>query len=268
MISFSEFPDEAIRDLREYQLAMIEIKLDEETNLDEIVNLFVDINQKGVKVTRLQIVRSMRRDDPFLKSVYRLVAEKQDRHQDVHTIIKRGSISDVLKQLTVVAGAADKDAMADRMWGKLMEFALFVRNGGTHGKGSDVINKFVEKGEELPLTGEEQKKLRRVFTFLEQSYNNSGLARTRLSSEYSHFYIMTTSLLAGLLVKDATLDDRAHLAKKLTMFGAMIDNGPGQRLEGEETDLEKYLALSSRQTTDAKKRGQRQKLFEKILGTL
>lgn len=55
-VAFSEFPDDAIRNLREYQLALIEIKLGEETNLDEIINLFVDINQKGAKVTRLQIV--------------------------------------------------------------------------------------------------------------------------------------------------------------------------------------------------------------------
>jgi hypothetical protein len=121
MVPFSDFPDDAIRDLREYQLAMIEIKLDEDTNLDEIVNLFVDINQKGVKVTRLQIVRAIKRDDPFLKSVYGLVAEKQPRYHDSFTQVKKGTVADVLGKLSVVAGAADKAAKADRMWGKMMD---------------------------------------------------------------------------------------------------------------------------------------------------
>jgi hypothetical protein len=146
-------------------------------------------------------------------------------------------------------------------------FALFIRNDNKHGKGSDVLKKFVEKGEEQELTSDERKKLRRVFTFLSDAYRTT-LSKTRLASDYSHFYIMTTALLSGLLRKDADKDARATLVQKLAKFGAMLENKPVPRIEGEETDLEKYLSLSRTQTTDAKKRGQRQELFEKIVKNL
>ena len=268
MVPFADFPDEAIRDLREYQLAMIEIKLDEETNLDEIINLFVDINQKGARVTRLQIVRAIKRDDPFLKSVYALIAEKQPRYNDIFTKVKKGTVSGVLGKLSVVKGAADKNAQADRMWGKLMEFALFIRNGDKHGKGSDVLKKFVEKTEEPELNPQEKKRLRRAFTFLKDAYRNDALSNSRLASDYSHFYIMTTALLSGYLANNADQPARDALAQQLAKFGAMLDERAGQPNVGEETDLDKYLSLSSKQTTDAKKREQRQKLFQKIVKTL
>ncbi len=44
-VKFADFKSNAIRDLREYPIPTIEITLDENTNLDEIINLFVDINQ-------------------------------------------------------------------------------------------------------------------------------------------------------------------------------------------------------------------------------
>ena len=264
-IAFSKFPDEAIRDLREYQLALIEIKLSEETNLDEIINLFVDINQKGAKVTRIQIVRAMKRDDPFLQSVYDLVAEKQPRYHDMFTVVKKGTIPAVLGKLSTVAGAADKTAKADRMWGKLMELALFVRNGNTHGKGADVLKKFIDKGREDALTSEEKKKLRRVFTFLDDAYDGD-LGNTRLASDYSHFYIMTTSLLSSdLLPKGADEASRSALKQKLVKFGQMLENKQEPRADGTRNDMEEYISLSARQTTDAKKRKTRQQLFEKIV---
>jgi Protein of unknown function DUF262 len=268
MIPFSAFPDDAIRDLREYQLPMIEIKLDEETNLDEIINLFVDINQKGAKVTRINIVRALKRDDAFLKSVYELVAEKQPRYQDIFVKVKKGSVPLVLGKLSIVAGGADKTARADRMWGKLMELALFIRNNKTHGKGSDVLKKFISKSPEPELTIDEKMQLRRVFTFLEYGYRTE-LVRTRLASDYSHFYILATALLAGnLLPKNADQQLRETLITKLTTFGKMLEIKSAPRAEGEETDMERYINLSSRQTTDSKKRKQRQDLFEKIINTL
>lgn len=269
-IPFSKFSDEAVRDLREYQLAMIEIKQDEEANLDEIISLFVDINQKGAKVTRLQIVRALKRDDPFLKSVYDLVAEKQPRYQDVFVQVKKGKVVGVLSKLSVVSGAVDKTAMADRMWGKLMELSLFVRNGNKHGKGSDVLKKFVEKKEENALSGAETKTLRRLFTFLDEAYS-SGLSNTRLATDYSHFYIMATSLLTGLLPTHTgavAAQQRKDLIGRLKKFGALLENPEAKKTDGEETDLERYLNLSSRQTTDAKKREQRQVLFKRIVASL
>ena len=246
---------------------MIEIKQDEEANLDEIINLFVDINQKGAKVTRLQIVRALKRDDPFLKSVYGLIAEKQPRYQDVFVRVKKGKVVGVLSKLSVVSGAVDKTAMTDRMWGKLMELALFVRNGNKHGKGSDVLKKFVEKKEESALASAEAKSLRRLFTFLDEAYA-SGLGNTKLATDYSHFYIMSTSLLTGMLppeTRDDPAKDRQQLTEKLKNFAGLLEHPPTKRPDQEETDLEKYINLSSRQTTDARKREQRQTLFKKIV---
>jgi hypothetical protein len=164
--------------------------------------------------------------------------------------------------------------MADRMWGKLMELALFVRNGNKHGKGSDVLKKFVEKKEEEALTSAETKSLRRLFTFLDEAYKK-GLGQTRLATDYSHFYIMATSLLSGLLpIPTGTLSspsvraERDALTAKLKKFGNILASPPTKRTDGEETDIERYLSLSSKQTTDAKKREQRQKLFKEIIGSL
>lgn len=165
-------------------------------------------------------------------------------------------------------GAADKTAKADRMWGKLMELALFLRNDNKHGKGADVLKKFVDKEPQGPLTSEEKKKLRRVFTFLDAAYRN-GLGDTRIARDYGHFYIMATSLLSGdLLTKDADSEARATLTQKLTKFSEMLDIGPEPHADGKKTDMETYLELSAKQTTDAKKRQFRQVLFEKIIKSL
>jgi len=83
--SFKEFDQSMIRDLREYPIPTIEIALNENTSLDEIISLFADINQYGARVTRLNIVRAMKRKDPLLEDIYKLIAVKQKRNQDVFT---------------------------------------------------------------------------------------------------------------------------------------------------------------------------------------
>jgi len=88
-IKFADLDENVIRDLREYPIPTIEIALNENTQLDEIISLFVDINQYGAKVTRVNIVRAMKREDPLLKDVYALVAEKQPRRQDILTRRKK-----------------------------------------------------------------------------------------------------------------------------------------------------------------------------------
>src|SRR5205814_1198318 len=142
--------------------------------------------------------------------------------------VKKGTVAGVLGKLSVVKGAADKTAQADRMWGKLMEFALFVRNGNQHGKGSDVLKKFVEKAEEPALGADEKKRLRRAFTFLKDAYKDAALSGSRLASDYSHFYVMTTALLSGLLPNDADEDARADRAQRVVKFGVMLDKRAGK----------------------------------------
>ena len=59
-IQFSELSDDEIRELREYLLPIIEITLEDETNLDELIALFVDINKNAKPVQREQIVAAMK----------------------------------------------------------------------------------------------------------------------------------------------------------------------------------------------------------------
>jgi Ca2+-binding EF-hand superfamily protein len=115
------------------------------------------------------------------------------------------------------------------------------------------------------LSNEERKKLKRTFSFLDKAYKN-GLTGTRLSSDYAHFYIMSTTLLEqGIFPVDLDKDGRAELTRKLIEFGKHMVVQPPPK---DDTDMGKYLLLSSKQTTDAKKRVDRQKLFKEILGTL
>jgi hypothetical protein len=56
---FADLDEEVIREFREYAIPTIEISLTDDSHLDEIINLFVDINQQGVQVGRFHIVKAM-----------------------------------------------------------------------------------------------------------------------------------------------------------------------------------------------------------------
>ncbi len=261
-VPFSRFSNEEIRNLREYAIPTIEITLDEATELDEIVELFVDINQYGERVNRIDIIKAIKANDPLLESVYKLIAEKKPKQMDVFTKINRTMFRFVLRRLSVISRAGNKSASADRMWSKLMELVLFIRAGNVHSKGSATLKKFMDSEKETALTHAERKKLRRVFSFLSKAYR-SGLEKTTLAAEYSHFYIMSTALLSEEFFPLNTDDaGRKELIRKLTAFGKLIDRGPALR---EDENMESYRALSSRQTTDAAKRTERERLFKLLV---
>src|SRR5581483_7844100 len=69
-VTFAALEDAAIRELREYPIPTIEITLSDESALDDMISLFVDINQQGVKVNRFDIVKAMGRNDPMLLDVF------------------------------------------------------------------------------------------------------------------------------------------------------------------------------------------------------
>ena len=76
--TFAELDDALVRDFREYSIPAIEINLDtEEGGLQEIIDLFIDINQLGVKVNRFDIVRTMYEKNKLLSDVFKLVGQKQ-----------------------------------------------------------------------------------------------------------------------------------------------------------------------------------------------
>jgi hypothetical protein len=69
MVSFQDLNEDVVRDFREYAIPTIEINLTDDSHLDEIINLFVDINQQGVPVSRFHIVKAMGKNNRLLRSV-------------------------------------------------------------------------------------------------------------------------------------------------------------------------------------------------------
>jgi hypothetical protein len=57
-----------VRNFAEYAIPTVEIQLDEGTTLDEIISLFVDINQQGVPVNRFDVVKAMYKNGNCLAS--------------------------------------------------------------------------------------------------------------------------------------------------------------------------------------------------------
>jgi hypothetical protein len=261
-VKFADLDEKVIRELREYPIPTIEIALNENTQLDEIISLFVDINQYGARVTRLNIVRAVKREDPLLKDVYALVAEKQTRRQDVFTRRRKTPFVGVLKNLQTISSVEDPAAQADRMWERLFEIALFVRSGGVHRKPTEILKAFLKPATlgQPKLTRPERSKLTRVFTFLHDAYKNTELGKTRFASDQTHFYIMVTSLLGSDLL--TTIEEKV-LISRLIKFGNLI----GAKAIS-DVEVQVYVDLSSKQTTDAEKRKQRQQKFEEIVKNL
>ncbi len=234
-----------------------------------MINLFVDINQSGVHVSRINIVRAMKQGDPLLKDVYNLIAERQVRKQDVFTRRKKTPFVSVLKRLKIVASVADKTVQADRMWEKLLELALFVRSNGTHRKPTEILKSFIKKPD-IPakLSKKERAALTATFQFLKEAYKTPSLGDSRLATDQTHFYTVATSLLhSDLLKRYGTVD----LIKKFAKFSQLIDK-PYDPHEVSNDPLEQavstYQALSTEKTTDASRRRDRQKEFIKAVDLL
>ncbi len=89
--------DEVIREFHEYVIPTIEITLSEDdpSSLDEIINLFVDINSYGEKVKRFDIVKAMSKD-ALLASVFELISRKEKRKKDILYKAKHTDFTKVL----------------------------------------------------------------------------------------------------------------------------------------------------------------------------
>ena len=265
--TLKELDENTIARLREYMVPTIEIELNENTSLNELINLFVDINQFGVKVNRVNIVRAMKQNDPLLKDVYDLIAIRQVRKQDIFTRRKSTPFVAVLKKLKIVSSVADKTVQADRMWEKLLELALFVRSQGSHRKPTEILKSFIKKPD-IPekLSKSERAALTRTFSFLRTAYGKSNaLIQSRLATDQTHFYTVATSLLNSDLMDKI---DEKTLIERITQFGVLIDKpydpqAPPQKEP--EKSVARYLALSSEKTTDATRRKDRQAEFVKAI---
>jgi hypothetical protein len=267
--AFADLDGSTIARLREYLIPTVEIELNENTSLNEMINLFVDINQFGVKVSRINIVRAMKQGDPLLRDVYDLIAERQVRKQDVFTRRKKTPFVSVLKRLKIVSSVADRTVQADRMWEKLLELALFVRSNGTHRKPTEILKSFIKKPDvPAKLSKKERAALATTFNFLKQAYKTSTLADSRLATDQTHFYSMATSLLNSDLLKRYSED---VLTKKLGKFANLIEKPHDPHTfstDPLEQAISKYRSLSTEKTTDAARRKDRQQEFIKAIDLL
>lgn len=269
--AFHELPDEVVRNFREYALPTIEIDLDETTSLDEIISLFVDINQRGVRVQRFDIVKAIRKDDPLLRSVFNLLAETQRRKQDTFYRMKRNEFTAVLKRVQAIANIATSNPKIDRRWERLLEIALFTRTG-KHRKPVEVLKSFMVQGKEQRkrLTAGETHQLRETFRFLRDAYKHEAIGKSRLATDQTHFYTMTKAILGGSLLKAPSEQQKQRgkqLQFKLAEFGGMLGGtiSPKGKVRPR---FKKYLEASTKQTTDVSRRGERERIFLEILQLL
>lgn len=267
-VTFADLDDDAVRDFREYAIPTIEINL-EDSDLDEIISLFVDINQQGAKVTRFDIVKAMR-ENPLLDDSFKLIAQQQKRGMDIRYKVKNTDFSRVLSRLQVVQGATGPNAKVDRMWERLLEIALFCRTR-KHRAPAAILKSFIKGSSDIErakITVAEKNLLETVFKFLAKTYV-AGLSNSKFATDQTHFYTMATSLVAGdlLMPVDQGPPDFASLKRKLLVFGKIIDGK-----EKAHTRLAKlvrdYQARSVKQTTHIGQREARQTLFLRIIEEL
>lgn len=252
---FSDLDSNLVAHFREYPIATIEVDLDSEdapVTMDEIVNLFIDINQMGVKVSRFDIVKAIRQD-PLFKQVLKLVAVRQVRKKrSVYFKAIKSDFVFVLKRLNLVARLKDPNSRVDRMWERLTEIALFTRTG-KHRAPADILKGFIKgDSKNVPLSKAELRRLRKSFKFLRKAYSDSPrLMKSKLATDQPQFYTLITTLLSTDLEERYS---QSKLTKKLTTFGKMIDSkSPTARVK-------EYKELSAKQTTHPSRRDRRQTL--------
>jgi hypothetical protein len=262
-LRYEDLDETTVARMREYLIPTIEIELNENTSLNEMINLFVDINQFGVKVNRINIVRAMKQGDPLLRDIYNLIAIRQERRQDVFTQKKRTPFVSVLKKLKIISAVADGTVQADRMWEKLLELALFVRSGGTHRKPTEILKSFIKKPD-VPekLSSTERATLSGTFKFLEAAYRKSEkLRESRLATDQTHFYTMATSLLSTDLLERVEADDLLRKLERLSELLEKPHDPKGTPESPIDNAISTYRDLSTEKTTDALRRKERQRVF-------
>lgn len=277
--TFKNLPDEIVREFREYAIPTIEIELDEDTSLDEIINLFVDINQQGERVKRFDIIKAIGQGNALLSSVFELVAQEQTRRNDKFFKKKNNSFTRVLERLQVVSKIEDRNQSVDRMWERLVEIVLFNRTG-SHRQPGQVLKTFMPinavNGKSTPLhspditavTTQEIAKIKARFDFLDKAYKETTLGETRMARDLPHFYTLITVLLSSdLLEAHGAPPDYGNLRNKLVKFAAMLEQVVYEDKKI-STAMEEYKRAAARQTTHPGRRRTRADQLLKVLESI
>jgi hypothetical protein len=153
--TLKDLTNEEMLKFRDYLLSTIEIDLDETTSLDEIIQLFVDINQQVVQVKRFDIVKALYLKDPALLQIFDLIAIKQVRAEDTFCKLRKTAFGRVLRQLDVVRRVEDTMNRVDIMWEKLFELGLFVATA-EHRKPVQILKEFISHKAQKPKLTRQQ----------------------------------------------------------------------------------------------------------------
>jgi hypothetical protein len=254
--------NDVIRDFREYTIPTIEIALDDDTEIDEIISLFVDINQQGVPVSRFDIVKAMCRESKILKKAFSLVSTEQRRGDDVFYQMKDSNISKVLKQLSLISRTADQKNKVDKIWQKTIEVLIFTATKEHH-KPSDILKGFISQKDKLISTKIDTPIIRQaqsIFAFYWKLYKKKSMLDSPIAKDQTHFYTSITSIIKfDFLSKYG----EAELMNRMAFFNSL--------LQGTKTDkrfdknIKQYKLLSESHTTDSKKRTEREIIFKGII---
>lgn len=266
--SFADLDNEIVRTFREYAIPTIEINMDDEsTSIDELVSLFIDINQEGVKVTRFDVVKALGRD-PLFKQVFDLIALKEIRKKKSRYYkAKNTNYVYVMKRLNIVGKLADRNSQVDRMWERLTEIALFARSG-KHRAPADILKSFIKAGDEQNsrMNKVELSKLQRVFDYLATAYRKvPEFMANRFATDQPQFYTMVTLLLSTKMMDSFT---PVEFASKLIAARDVLDGQVDEPEEMDEEDIALYMDASTKQTTHPARREARHVVLVKAIAAL
>ena len=244
----------------------MEINLTDDSHLDEIINLFVDINQQGVRVGRFDIVKAMGANNQLLQSVFQLLALKQQRNQDIYYKAKKNDFTFVLRTIRSVANLMDAGSQVDRMWQQMLEIVLFQQSK-RHRKPGDILKAFIsgshDPKQKFPaMTASDKRALKTIFKFLATAYQTSGLARTSLATDQTRFYTMVTALIGSNVMSAYSPDE---LVERLVKLSLVLDEKVDPKNKKLEEQVDEFILLASDRTTDAPRRDTRQILFLEML---
>ena len=240
--------------------------LGDDTSLDEVISLFVDINQQGVPVNRFDIVKAMYKTDQLLKQAFKLLAVEQRRGQDVLYKMVNNEFTSVLKTLQTVSSVTESNSKVDRMWERLLELAIFTLTK-EHRKPVDILKGFMsgKQSNKYRLSAKQTRLLRDIFRFLKHAYKTTALGASRLATDQTHFYILATSLINSDLLTSMGPDS---LSQVLVRIASAMDQGGTRLPPTADRLLKQYMKLSEKQTTDVAKRQDRESLFKKLVASL
>ena len=265
--AFTNLPEPVIRDFREYSIPTIEITMGENTNLSEIISLFVDINQQGEKVTRFNIVKAMCDNSKILESVFHLIAQRQRRGKDIFYKLLKNEITRCLGHLREIASERENNRKVDRIWERLLEILQYLKTGN-YKRSSDILKSFItgKFQSDVPITRQERKSLTRACSFINKLAQKLGDDKVPLLQEYTHFYTLITMLAKNPSILEGTEESTF---KKFVALSELLQKkrlrNASQKLN---TCFKAYKEASVRQTADPLQREVRESQMKKMLELL